>query len=102
MSVLITLPLDSTVSPLTVPKELTVDGLSNILSGHNLEDGLQVVNEEEEEISSENKVNEIGTDDSPQKEKRLFKSFSFEDYAWRVYHERLPLKDPLDRYRIKK
>ena len=96
MSVLITLPLDSTVSPLTVPKELTVDGLSNILSGHNLEDGLQVVNEEEEEI------NEIGTDDSPQKEKRLFKSFSFEDYAWRVYHERLPLKDPLDRYRIKK
>ncbi|BFG41058.1 hypothetical protein CerSpe_273320 [Prunus speciosa] len=35
-----------------------------------------------------------------EKEGRLFKSFSLEDYAWRVYHERLFLKDPLDRYRF--
>ncbi|PQM36873.1 GDSL esterase/lipase [Prunus yedoensis var. nudiflora] len=35
-----------------------------------------------------------------EKEGRLFKSFSLEAYAWRVYHERLFLKDPLDRYRF--
>lgn len=34
------------------------------------------------------------------KEKKMFDSFSFDAYAWRVYHDPLPLKDPLDRYRI--
>ncbi|ESQ48922.1 hypothetical protein EUTSA_v10020993mg [Eutrema salsugineum] len=34
-------------------------------------------------------------------EGRVFRSFCFEDYAWRVYHERLFFKDPLDRYKIK-
>ncbi|GLT89197.1 hypothetical protein SLE2022_071920 [Rubroshorea leprosula] len=33
-------------------------------------------------------------------QKKMFNSFPLEDYAWRVYHQRLPLKDPLDRYRI--
>ncbi|RZC79515.1 hypothetical protein C5167_003788 [Papaver somniferum] len=32
--------------------------------------------------------------------KSYFARFKFEDYAWRVYHERLPFKDPLDRYRV--
>lgn len=35
-----------------------------------------------------------------EEDKPLFRSFGFEDYAWRVCHERLLLKDPLDRYRI--
>ncbi|XP_028803792.1 gibberellin 2-beta-dioxygenase 2 [Neltuma alba] len=40
-------------------------------------------------------------EDGESAEKRgVFQSFDFEDYAWRVYHERLLLKDPLDRYRI--
>lgn len=33
-------------------------------------------------------------------ESPMFNSFSFDDYAWRVYHERLLLKDPLVRYRV--
>lgn len=32
--------------------------------------------------------------------RRKFHGFSLEEYAWRVYNERLPLKDPLLRYRI--
>lgn len=70
MSLLITLPFESTVYPLVL----------------NL-----VANEENEERDSS--TNDKG-------EKRLFNSFSFEDYAWRVYHERLLLKDPLIRYRV--
>ncbi|KAL5975020.1 hypothetical protein ACLOJK_031696 [Asimina triloba] len=31
-----------------------------------------------------------------------FRSISFEEYAWRVYHERFLYKDPLDRYRLLK
>ncbi|EXB88402.1 hypothetical protein L484_007685 [Morus notabilis] len=77
MTVLITLPLDSTVSPL-LPKDCTKTNNTNCGHNHNKDEEC----EEEEE-------------------KRLFNSFSFEDYAWRVYHERFPIKDPLDRYRIK-
>lgn len=29
-----------------------------------------------------------------------FAAFPFEDYAWRVYNERLHFKDPLLRYRL--
>lgn len=76
---LVTLPLDSRVSPLIlIPKQTSISG------GHN-----EDVNEKEEEDEAED-----------EEEKRVFNSFSFEDYAWRVYHERLHLKDPLDRYRI--
>lgn len=46
----------------------------------------------------------LGDNDSKtiavEEESRMFNSFSFEDYAWRVYHERLILKDPLVRYRV--
>ncbi|GER46647.1 2-oxoglutarate (2OG) and Fe(II)-dependent oxygenase superfamily protein [Striga asiatica] len=33
-------------------------------------------------------------------EKMSFNSFSFKDYAWRVYHEHVPAKDTLARYRV--
>lgn len=65
MTLLVTLPLESTVTPL-LPK-----------SAPPVDDG---------ENNSE----------SPP----MFNPFSFEDYAWRVYHERLLLKDPLVRYRL--
>lgn len=64
MSLLVTLPLDSVVSPL----------LPTAVVGS-------------------------GGDEDETKEESVFNSFSFEDYAWRVYHERLILKDSLDRYR---
>ncbi|KAL5721028.1 hypothetical protein ACHQM5_013637 [Ranunculus cassubicifolius] len=41
------------------------------------------------------------TDDNEEGDKKVFDAFSFEDYAWRVYHERFLFKDPLDRYRTK-
>ncbi|KAK1283163.1 Gibberellin 3-beta-dioxygenase 1 [Acorus calamus] len=41
---------------------------------------------------------EGGIDDAGEDLK--FCSIIFEEYAWRVYHERLPFKDPLNRYRI--
>lgn len=31
---------------------------------------------------------------------RRFRAFALEEYAWRIYHERFPFKDPLLRYRI--
>ncbi|XAR71920.1 Gibberellin 2-beta-dioxygenase [Bertholletia excelsa] len=66
MSLLVTLPLESTLSPLL--PSLNVDG------------------DEDEGNKDDGRWG--------------FSSFSFEDYAWRVYHERLLLKDPLDRYRV--
>lgn len=47
-------------------------------------------NKEEKEIN----INDGEVQDS------VFNSIDFEDYAWRVYHERLLFKDPLDRYRV--
>ncbi|KAA8534056.1 hypothetical protein F0562_031573 [Nyssa sinensis] len=73
MSLLVTLPIDSIVSPL-------VTGLN--------------VGGEEDGVDKDDDSN------ADSREDRLFNSFSFEDYAWRIYHERLPLKDPLDRYRF--
>lgn len=72
---MITLPMDTMVSP-----------LKNISD----EDTEETYAEEEEEGG------EARSDD-----RRAFRSFFFEDYAWRVYHERLFFNDPLDRYRIK-
>ncbi|XP_057788710.1 uncharacterized protein LOC131005694 [Salvia miltiorrhiza] len=63
MSLLITLPGESTVCPL----------LRNL-------------------------IDDEDNDDNGEGEKRLFNSFSLEDYAWRVYHQPLLLKDPLLRY----
>ncbi|XP_031094880.1 2-oxoglutarate-dependent dioxygenase DAO [Ipomoea triloba] len=65
ITLLITLPLDSIVSPMLPNPEK---------------------DEEHEEEDS--------------KEERMFNPFQFEDYAWRIYHERLLLKDPLLRYRL--
>lgn len=75
MTLLVTLPTDSRVAPI-LPK-LAED---------------QDKEEEEEGMKDE----ELGD------QKRAFQSFDFEDYAWRVYHERLGggFKDPLDRYRV--
>ncbi|KAJ0101123.1 hypothetical protein Patl1_06629 [Pistacia atlantica] len=42
----------------------------------------------------------VTEEEEEEEETLMFESFDFEDYAWRVYHERLHLKDPLDRYRI--
>ncbi|KAL3521221.1 hypothetical protein ACH5RR_019370 [Cinchona calisaya] len=71
LTLFITLPMDSTVSPL-LPK---LDGGNGDES--NAED-----------------------DDNSAKEERIFNPFSLEDYAWRIYHERLHSKDPLVRYRV--
>lgn len=80
MSLLISLPLESTVSPLPIiPRTGSSEGGGEVVE----EDG----EKEEEGGESWDK-------------KAVFRSFPFEDYAWRVYHERLSFKDPLDRYRI--
>ncbi|KAL8093643.1 uncharacterized protein LOC141693616 [Apium graveolens] len=73
MTLLLTLPLDSTVSTL-IPKLIE--------SHEDEEDG-------DDDIDGNEDIDE---------NKKLFKSFSFEDYAWRMYHEQHVLKDPLDRY----
>ncbi|XP_009782674.1 gibberellin 2-beta-dioxygenase 1 [Nicotiana sylvestris] len=65
MALLVTLPLESTVTPLLPKSPPPVDDGEN-------------------------------NSESPP----MFNPFSFEDYAWRVYHERLLLKDPLVRYRL--
>ncbi|XP_047057442.1 uncharacterized protein LOC124663832 isoform X2 [Lolium rigidum] len=75
ITVLITLPLDSVISPLVPPSDAGEEGLG-----------------EDEEKEAE------GADGDGDEWK--FRSFSLEDYAWRVYHERLQFKDPLARYRI--
>lgn len=74
MTLLLTLPLDSTVSTL-IPKSI---------KSHNDEEDGDDDRDGNEDIA-ENKT--------------LFNSFSFEDYAWRMYYEQHVLKDPLDRYR---
>lgn len=74
MSLLVTLPMDSEVSPL-IPKAICGN------------------EEKDEQIDGSSSRGE-------EEGKYLFNSFRFEDYAWRAYHERLLFKDPLDRYRI--
>lgn len=69
LSLLITLPVDTQVSPLLLP-------------------------------TNQNAYVEDNDYDEA-KEKAVFHSFSFEEYAWRVYHDPcFLLKDPLHRYRI--
>lgn len=83
MTLLLTLPVESRVSPLIPKATLTSSstGQEEIIEDDQIH-GSSVKEEEEEE------------------ENLVFESFDFEDYAWRVYHERLHLRDPLDRYRI--
>lgn len=71
MSLLITLPAESIVRPL----------LPNLIGDDDEDNG---------EGDATNKK---------EGEKRLFNSFSLEDYAWRIYHQPLLFKDPLLRYR---
>lgn len=77
MTLMLTLPMDTMVSPL---KDIISDG-------------------DKEEVYAEKEEEEDGGARSD--ERSAFRSFRFEEYAWRVYHERLFFRDPLDRYRIK-
>ncbi|KAJ9175908.1 hypothetical protein P3X46_014408 [Hevea brasiliensis] len=83
MTLLVTLPTESTVSPL-LPKPIINEENAN----------------NESEVAEEVEEASHGIGSNSKEEGRLFSSFSFEDYAWRVYHEPLLLKDPLDKYRI--
>uniref|UniRef100_A0A2P2JCS8 Gibberellin 2-beta-dioxygenase 2 n=1 Tax=Rhizophora mucronata TaxID=61149 RepID=A0A2P2JCS8_RHIMU len=78
MTLLLTLPLGSTVSPL-LPK-LEINSYANE----------KPIEEDDEQNGSV----------IVEKEKKSFSSFSFEDYAWRVYHDPPLSGDPLDVYRI--
>ena len=74
ITVLITLPLDGVISPLVPPSDAGEEGFG------------------EEETETD------GADGDG--DEWRFRSFLLEEYAWRVYHERLQFKDPLVRYRI--
>lgn len=74
LTVLITLPLDSIISPLVPISDAT--------------------GEDDEDRDDE--VNGAGADGDGWR----FHSFLLEDYAWRVFNQRLQFKDPLVRYRI--
>ena len=87
MTLLLTLPLESTVSPLFIIPNASLNS-NNLGKESNIVDNPQ--------IDHDGKIDHDHTVD----DQRIFNSFNFEDYAWRVYHERLQLKDPLDRYRI--
>ena len=90
MALLLTLPLDTpNVSPLPLLPHLPP-------ADHETQPHKAEEQTEAGSTSGTSKEEEEEEDD----ERPLFRSFSFEDYAWRVYHERLLLKDPLDRYRI--
>ncbi|KAI9156594.1 hypothetical protein LWI28_009164 [Acer negundo] len=88
MSLLVTLPIESRVSPLIIIHEVDNNGREENdeveEDGHQIHGSSSIVKKKKKE--EENKL--------------MFESFCFEDYAWRLYHERLLLKDPLDRYRI--
>ncbi|XP_058075017.1 uncharacterized protein LOC131223598 [Magnolia sinica] len=75
MCLLVTLSMDNIISPL-VP-----------LAAMMLED-------------SQGKDGDGDGDGDGDKTINKFCAFSFEEYAWRVYHERFHFKDPLDRYRL--
>ncbi|ONK77050.1 uncharacterized protein A4U43_C02F2580 [Asparagus officinalis] len=76
MSLLVTLPIGSTVSPLS-PLSSNCGNRSNV---------------EDNEIEDDDVENEFG--------RKRFRAFSFEEYAWTVYHEGSPFKDPLLKYKI--
>ncbi|CAI0416026.1 unnamed protein product [Linum tenue] len=73
MTLLLTLPLESTIAPLVSDKQLEY-----------------YCREEKEEEDDEKRSG--GS--------MKFRSIEMEDYAWRVYHEPFLFKDPLDRYRF--
>lgn len=73
ISLLVTLPMDSRVSPLLPLPSSCRDKLNGDEEGDAELEGGRLTR---------------------------FRSFSFEEYAWRVYHDRFPFKDPLLRYKI--
>ncbi|XP_049346815.1 gibberellin 2-beta-dioxygenase [Solanum verrucosum] len=81
MTLLVTLAHENTVSPL-LPIKLPSLGA--------------VLNKEDDDGLGDNDSTTIAVEE----ESPMFNSFSFEDYAWRVYHARLNIKDPLVRYRV--
>ncbi|KAK3229172.1 hypothetical protein Dsin_001053 [Dipteronia sinensis] len=86
MSLLVTLPIDSRVSPMIIIHQVD----------NNCHEENDEVEEDDQIPGSSSSVKKK----KEEKNKLMFESFCFEDYAWRLYHERLLLKDPLDRYRI--
>uniref|UniRef100_A0A803M3V1 Uncharacterized protein n=1 Tax=Chenopodium quinoa TaxID=63459 RepID=A0A803M3V1_CHEQI len=103
MTVLLTLPLESTVSPFL--------NIFNKSMDHNNREKETLEPEDEDNKEGDNSDNDLlsiepsistnhGNINDGKEDRRVFNSFSFEDYAWRVYHERLHFKDPLDRYRV--
>jgi len=74
LTVLITLSLDNIISPLVPLSNATGEG----------------------DDARDEEANGAGADGDEWR----FHSFLLEDYAWRVYHQRLQFKDPLIRYRI--
>ncbi|OEL13397.1 hypothetical protein BAE44_0025583 [Dichanthelium oligosanthes] len=74
LTVLVTLSLDNIVSPLVPLSNAAGDG----------------------EEDRDDEENGAGADGDGWR----FHSFLLEDYAWRLYHQRLQFKDPLVRYRI--
>ncbi|KAJ8443921.1 hypothetical protein Cgig2_032745 [Carnegiea gigantea] len=103
MTLLLTLPLESTVSPLILPLKNPTKAADQ---NHPQTEACKPENDEtrlkrphyDPQSAEKATSNENGDNDG--EDHKVFNSFSFEDYAWRVYHERLMLKDPLDRYRV--
>lgn len=99
MTLLLTLPLESTVSPLLiVPNNKSMDNNRDKEACGPEKD--KAGNNDDDHQSIEPSMSSDGNKDNANEDQRVFNSFSFEDYAWRVYHERLLFKDPLDRYRV--
>ncbi|KAE8686649.1 n-(5'-phosphoribosyl)anthranilate isomerase 1 [Hibiscus syriacus] len=76
MSLLVTIPVDSRVETL----------VSKVID----EGDIGIGDEDEGQVRG----------NKEEQEERVFNSFSFEDYAWGVYHDSYLFKDPLDRYRV--
>ncbi|KAK9700009.1 hypothetical protein RND81_08G210800 [Saponaria officinalis] len=93
MTMLLTLPLDTMVSPLA----LTPTPISKIEASK--PEKCRKDDDDDHRGVEPIDNNEGNEDDDENEDIRVFNSFSFEDYAWRVYYERLHFKDPLDRYR---
>lgn len=90
MTLLLTLPLETIVSPLPMIPSKTETEIRAFKLAKDHEIGTNY----DEHQNFEGSTSDDGED------QRVFNSFLFEDYAWRVYHERLHLKDPLDRYHV--
>ncbi|KAL6128082.1 hypothetical protein ACLB2K_071440 [Fragaria x ananassa] len=95
MSLLVTLPIDTTICPLFPAAACLSGGDQSHVDDDEDGNGKNVE-------SGDHQINDSNAGDNIEIEGRsgVFKSFCLEDYAWRVYHERLHFKDPLDRFRI--